>query len=485
MSARAMEVAVVVLGDVGRSPRMQYHAKSIASLSEDTRVALVGYHGEPCVPEVQDHPRIRQFLFSPYQTKLPRKFFVLYAPLKVAVLLWRLLYTLLFRIPRPSIILVQNPPSIPALLIVWMVARLIGARMVIDWHNFGFTVLSQSKGDSHPFVRISKMYERFFASRADAHFSVTRAMRTWMGANWGVEPVVLYDKAPHFFHKTDANERHALFTKLDVQLRSAKEAFARSGGAVGEANTSLFTRGPEGSSSNALLRPDRPALVVSSTSWTEDEDFRLLLDAIVALDERVRKDDKFPFVLFVITGKGPQKAMYEAEMAKLDLQKTHVCTMWLEPQDYPLLLGSADLGVCLHTSTSGLDLPMKVVDMYGCGLPVCAVGFDCLSELVQHGKNGMVFAFSSELADQLYDLLRGSTREGSDEKLNQLRQGVAGFERWDSNWNRHAAPVLREAPRQASAILVAWLLLLALIGVAMCVLAVAFRVAVRMAWEGS
>lgn len=37
-------VAIVVLGDVGRSPRMMYHAQSFASIDFETYI--VGYQGE-------------------------------------------------------------------------------------------------------------------------------------------------------------------------------------------------------------------------------------------------------------------------------------------------------------------------------------------------------------------------------------------------------------------------------------------------------
>ncbi len=40
---RHQSVAIVVLGDIGRSPRMMYHAESFAGLGWDTY--LIGYRG--------------------------------------------------------------------------------------------------------------------------------------------------------------------------------------------------------------------------------------------------------------------------------------------------------------------------------------------------------------------------------------------------------------------------------------------------------
>ena len=115
---------------------------------------------------------------------------------------------------------------------------------------------------------------------------------------------------------------------------------------------------------------------------------------------------------------------------------------WLEYADYPILLGSADLGVCLHTSSSGLDLPMKVVDMFGTALPVCAASFNCLHELVRHGENGQVFEDEEQLADQLWKLLKDFPQTQTE--LKELRRGAAAFQklRWEDNWRTCAYPVV-------------------------------------------
>ena len=109
----------------------------------------------------------------------------------------------------------------------------------------------------------------------------------------------------------------------------------------------------------------------------------------------------YPRLLFVITGKGPMKERYRERMSKMSFRKVAFRTMWLTAEDYPRMVSAADLGVSLHVSSSGFDLPMKVVDMFGCGVPVCSANYTCVEELVHNDRNGMLFNDAQELAEQL------------------------------------------------------------------------------------
>lgn len=454
MSSEPRHAIVLVLGDVGRSPRMQYHALSLARSKAFTRVFLVGYHGERCVPDVEQNDAISQVLLTADLLPRPtaRALYLAYAPTKAVLQLFQLLWTLI-SLPKPEVVLLQTPPAVPTLAAAWLVRFLRGGAVIIDWHNLGFSMLEHTlKRATHPFVRLSRAYESRLSRRLDGHLCVTAAMAAWLQAEWGLEARVLHDRPPEFFRRLSAAESHDLFRRLAPQ-------FVDAGGAAlwpreDEKESPWSGGGTPWTTASGELRPEgRPALLVSSTSWTADEDFGLLLDALAALDsclcaEAGRADDcgrlAGPSVVAVITGKGPLKAHYENRMRALPLRRVAVCTMWLEPADYPRLLGAADLGVCLHTSTSGLDLPMKVLDMYGCGLPVCAVGFACLHELLTHGRNGLVFRTKDELASQLHSLL--SPTDAAAKKLAQLRAGVAEVEasrpRWAENWSVSAGPLL-------------------------------------------
>ncbi|KAJ2700954.1 mannosyltransferase [Coemansia sp. IMI 209128] len=247
--------------------------------------------------------------------------------------------------------------------------------------------------------------------------------------------IVLHDKAPRHFRRLNAAEIHKLWTRLlaDSQFSQLQSHAGDEAGVV----DSLLTSQQRGGT--VAMRKDRPMLVVSSTSWTADEDFSILLEALALYDKvaivQKAPGGRLPSLVVLITGKGPLRGFYESEIARLQLRAVRIVTAWLSAEDYPLLLGSADLGISLHTSSSGLDLPMKVVDMLGCGAPVCAYGFSCIRELVT-GDNGLVFSSAPELALQIQDLAAQLGLPNG--RYSRLLQGAAQFHKidWDTHYTR-------------------------------------------------
>lgn len=59
-------------------------------------------------------------------------------------------------------------------------------------------------------------------------------------------------------------------------------------------------------------------------------------------------------------GRGPLQSYYAKLIKEQKWKHVEVIMLWLEWSDYPVFLGCADLGLSIHRSSSGLDLPMKV-----------------------------------------------------------------------------------------------------------------------------
>lgn len=79
----------------------------------------------------------------------------------------------------------ENPPAIPLLAVAHLVSWLRWSRLVIDWHNYGYTILNVTK-KGHWSVAVYKLFEKVFGRGTYANFCVSKAMQADLSKNWGV-----------------------------------------------------------------------------------------------------------------------------------------------------------------------------------------------------------------------------------------------------------------------------------------------------------
>ncbi|CAF0784449.1 unnamed protein product [Didymodactylos carnosus] len=418
-------VYVVVLGDIGHSPRMCNHA--IEFEKNQYSVHFIGYEESQPSLLIQENRNIHLANLKSF----PSLQFAHFPPTVVYVLkiFWQFgtLGLKLCQLPKPDIICVQNPPSIPALITCFLVARLRGVRFYIDWHNYGYSMLALKHGMQHWIVQICQRYEFFMGRLADINTCVSQAFSSNLKLHL-IKSSVLYDRPTSQFHIPSTDEKHAILMKMYQQY-----GFKQFEGRMNDCTR--FT------TSDKSFIKDRPAILVSSTSWSPDENFQVLFDALKQYD--TSDINNLPSIVCIITGKGPLKDEFVEKLQQQSHRRVEYCFPWLDAADYPLLLGCADLGISLHQSSSGFDLPMKIVDMLAVGVPVCSIHYDCINELVKRDQNGLIFRDSNDLCERIQDLLSGFPDNCS--KLNSLKANVISggkVSNWTKEWSTVVKPLL-------------------------------------------
>jgi beta-1,4-mannosyltransferase len=368
--------AVVVMGDIARSPRMLNHARELAA--NGFAVVLIGYRGR----EFETPAGVRVVGLDGGRGVPPDASglrFMMRAGFRMGRLCIALFRILLREKPRA--ILVQNPPSFPTLTAATLAAKCVGASVTVDWHNYGFSLLGLRLGTAHWLVHLARWYEFRAGRQAARHLCVSRAMREDLMRNAGIRAEVLYDR-------------------------------------------------PVVISAKPIERGDG-CIAVCPAGWTADEDIELLLDALEILPGH-------PMTVY-ITGDGPKRKGLEPRLLTLRMKGILAETGFLPETEYWNLISRADLGLSLHRSSSGLDLAMKVVDLFSAGAPVCALDYGgSIREQIEDGITGFLFRTSQDLAALLTRL--GVDRKGLDVMHGRVRERWQVS--WSDEWNRVALPVL-------------------------------------------
>lgn len=401
-----------------QSPRAHAHATAILATK---LVDTVIYVAQPPFPSQRDG--IYHLIIPTYENRRgPR------TPYTLFIRLLQLSFAIATAIRDASKlpvkithVLVNSPPVVPTLPIVAFLRPFLfpAARLIADVHNSAFTLMALTSPPA--IVRIAAVVEALAFHAADGRITVSHALSRFLRSRFLLNATTVYDKP----------QKHFIDICRSSTTFSFHHVLQEHGKIVASSDHPIYRPISSGSSPNRVPIP----VLVSSSSWTPDEDFSILLLALSKLDAHLRP------LLVVLTGKGPDQQAFIDSVFALQLRHVAVAFVWLPSDLYARLLVHSTLGVCLHASSSGVDLPMKAVDMLGAGLPILALRFPAITELVTPDM-GFLFGNADELVDLIIRLTHREPEILPRLRAN-IRHAVDTDHDWLSHWRCHAFHVLQ------------------------------------------
>jgi beta-1,4-mannosyltransferase len=191
-----------------------------------------------------------------------------------------------------------------------------------------------------------------------------------------------------------------------------------------------------------LPRGDERVTIMTGTSFTEDEDLPMIEEAAGPLDA-LAAAGRIPPITFIVAGDGDRREELERKWLALPLRHVRFEFGWFPQDEYQSRLRQSTIGLSLHRSTNNLDLPTKVSDMIGAGLPMLFLDYDpVLREMIDE-RSTMFFRTAPELVTAVTSVLENLP---ANDRLVNMRRAVAAAETetWEAAWSRVVRPIFLE-----------------------------------------
>lgn len=386
-SAMSRPKALLInLGDFARSPRAANHLRCLKAAGWEVVVITTDFSRD----------------LNPIQSEEQTRFVLLGGCERSAIaktVHWgRGLYdSILLHGRGGEAIWLMAPPIVPAATILksWRPRP----RLFVDWHNTGSSRMVAKYGIAHPLTLFYRWLENRPWPRNTVHFAVSKAL------------------ADHLTPRVAPGGRIITLHDLPVAATPckpvSKNMWAQKWGSL-----------LDGLNPNALW-------IACPTGWNDEERPEWILERLReftrALPEKSRP------LQIIMTGVGPRRP----SLSRCEGPGGRVAALlgWLPLKAYHALLACSDAGLCLHTSTSGLDLPMKLADMRGAQLRACIFRYSgVLNEVYQEPQNGYFFDSPEDLPECLIRLL--SELPAASQAPTQI------VETWDEAWKKQVSPLL-------------------------------------------
>ncbi|KAM0681952.1 mannosyltransferase [Mitosporidium daphniae] len=415
-------ILYIVIGDVGHSPRTLLHVEESLKLKSANKVGCLALLESSIPNTIQTDKKFCFYDLKSLNIAKGSVFYPIFAAFKFVLLSVYILWFLLWESPISwDVVVCQNPPGVPLFLLLFFSKFVCRNpfRWIIDWHNLGYSLLPHRNAMLRAIYKYIELRIGIFA---DCHLTVTQGLKDYL--------------------VQQGFPRHArvssIFVARDYPRTPIPAPLSRA-----ELEARLSAIEPDFWKSTSVpireIFSKNPKIILSATSWTPDEDFNTLLQSIDRLEHSNLLSQH---LLVVITGKGPLKNAFirHLESKKSSWKNTTFVLGWFSLLDYYSLLSAADLGISFHVSSSGLDFPMKIIDMVSCNTPqIAALEFQCLKEGISSlHTNTKLLAFSNE--DTLTNIICSISKSAS--YIPQVNPRSLSF---SSHWRGYMNAVFPDA----------------------------------------